>query len=241
MRRLIIGDIHGGFLPMRQALERAEFNAEEDMLIGIGDYVDGWPQSKEVLEYLMGLPNFKGIKGNHDYPWFTNWTLTGDTPSIWINQGGSATVASFNNDNESAKPHGKFILDMPKYLVIDDMLIVHGGYDPYQPIEDQLDPHPFDIEYDLTWDRQLFSAIFQRSPMIMKNVSDAIIYKKVFIGHTTTEHVGDELKPLFSEKVIAIDQGGGWSGKLTVMDIDTLEYWQSDIVATLYPECKGRG
>lgn len=37
-----------------------------------------------------------------------------------------------------------------------------------------------------------------------------------------------------------IDTGAGWSGKLTIMDIDTKEYWQSDFVKELYPDEKGR-
>jgi len=37
-----------------------------------------------------------------------------------------------------------------------------------------------------------------------------------------------------------MDTGAGWSGKLTIMDIDTNEFWQSDVVKDLYPE-GGRG
>ena len=38
-----------------------------------------------------------------------------------------------------------------------------------------------------------------------------------------------------------LDTGGGWLGKLTIMDIDTKQFWQSDFVYELYPEEKGRG
>ena len=32
-----------------------------------------------------------------------------------------------------------------------------------------------------------------------------------------------------------MDTGAGWNGKLTIMDVDTEEYWQSDLVESLYP------
>ncbi len=66
MKRFVIGDIHGGYKAMIQVLERANFNPQKDMLIGLGDYADGWPQVYEVIEYLKNLPNFKGVIGNHD-------------------------------------------------------------------------------------------------------------------------------------------------------------------------------
>ena len=37
-----------------------------------------------------------------------------------------------------------------------------------------------------------------------------------------------------------LDTGGGWGGKLTIMDIDSHEYWQSDLVPDLYPHIQGR-
>jgi serine/threonine protein phosphatase 1 len=47
--------------------------------------------------------------------------------------------------------------------------------------------------------------------------------------------------PLRYCEVTDLDTGGGWEGKLTIMDLDTREFWQSDFVYTLYPEEKGRG
>jgi serine/threonine protein phosphatase 1 len=37
-----------------------------------------------------------------------------------------------------------------------------------------------------------------------------------------------------------LDQGGGFEGKLSLMDIDTHEFWQSDKVVNLYPGFHGR-
>ena len=46
--------------------------------------------------------------------------------------------------------------------------------------------------------------------------------------------------PMFADKVINIDTGAAFNGKLTIMNAETLEYWQSDTVQELYPNEKGR-
>jgi len=59
----------------------------------------------------------------------------------------------------------------------------------------------------------------------------------VFIGHTaTTSFLPENYVNLWN-----VDSGCGWSGKLTAMDVNTNEYWQSDFSKDLYPEERGRG
>lgn len=67
-RTLVIGDIHGGFKALIQVLEKANVGVN-DTLIFLGDYVDGWSQSIEVLDFLIALSQKQKcifIKGNHD-------------------------------------------------------------------------------------------------------------------------------------------------------------------------------
>lgn len=71
-------------------------------------------------------------------------------------------------------------------------------------------------------------------------------FTEIFIGHTAT--INDSLnekgirdfKPVIKGGVYNLDQGAGWVGKLTIMNVDTKEYFQSDEVGTLYPDEKGR-
>ena len=53
-RTFVIGDIHGALKALIQVIERAEVK-EDDLLIFLGDYVDGWSQSPEVINYLIQL------------------------------------------------------------------------------------------------------------------------------------------------------------------------------------------
>lgn len=67
MRYVFISDVHGQFDKMMIALDKANFNPETDTLITLGDLFDRGDNSKEVLEYVMSLPNYIPIWGNHDY------------------------------------------------------------------------------------------------------------------------------------------------------------------------------
>ena len=67
-RTLVIGDIHGGLKALKQVLERAEATAN-DTLIFLGDYVDGWSESPQVLDFFIELranQNCILLRGNHD-------------------------------------------------------------------------------------------------------------------------------------------------------------------------------
>ena len=86
---------------------------------------------------------------------------------------------------------------------------------------------------DFMWDRTLIQDAMN------DRVGDNR-FSEIFIGHTTTSRYDPTLKPVIIDNVIALDQGCGWEGKLTLMDIDTKEYWQSDLSYELYPDERGR-
>lgn len=240
MRRLVIGDIHGNLIGMKQVLERAKFNEQEDLLIGLGDYNDGWPDSFEVIEYLRKLPNFKGVRGNHDdylllyfEEYHTHWN--------WLRNGGGTTLESYGRANhpDFHKFHKEFLQSLPYYLELDKKLFVHGGVRWKNQTDEGINIKLHSPEF-LTWDRELFQDVaycikFNRDIGI--NIHP---YEEIFIGHTTTQLVNEDLLPINKYGIYLLDQGGGWNGKLTVMDIDTKEFWQSDFVPNLYPNIKGR-
>ena len=53
-RKLVIGDIHGGLRALHQIFERAKVS-KEDTLIFLGDYVDGWSESPQVIDFLLEI------------------------------------------------------------------------------------------------------------------------------------------------------------------------------------------
>lgn len=252
MRTLVVGDIHGAYRALIQCLERAEFNNDKDRLILIGDIVDGWSEVYECVEHLLTIKNLICLMGNHD-EWFINFLDTGMHPTRWT-QGGLGTARSYLRHLEEDKSdlvyqtmtgyttslytddippeHQRFFKRMNYYFTeqTEDSFycFVHGGFDRNDLIGAQ--HHSI-----LLWDRDLWNqAKSCRDGQKLKNVDG---FGTIFIGHT---HVDDwrnpNAEPLQYGGVYNIDTGAGWSGKLTIMDTRTKEYWQSDPVMKLYPD-----
>ena len=242
-RTLVIGDIHGGLKALHQVLERASVTTD-DTLIFLGDYVDGWCDSYELIEYLIELNKSYTcifIKGNHDV-WCDEYLRSGEVPVIGINRtwrdmGGTTTIDSYMNREPSydLESHIKFFYYLLNHYVDDDnRVFVHAGYS-----------HDKGVRFEspmrnLWWDRHLFDNAYDYenhyTPIVGKTPPNLLeVYKEIFIGHTTTQLYGT-IQPIFVCNVINIDTGcGHLNGVLTIMDVDSKEYWQSDRLKTLYP------
>lgn len=64
-RDLIVGDIHGCFSKLLQALDAIGFDPARDRLFSVGDLVDRGPESDLVLDWLA-KPWFHPVAGNHE-------------------------------------------------------------------------------------------------------------------------------------------------------------------------------
>jgi len=65
-RDFAVGDIHGCFTALEDALVAIGFNSQTDRLFSVGDLVDRGPESDQVLDWL-NKPWFFAIQGNHDF------------------------------------------------------------------------------------------------------------------------------------------------------------------------------
>lgn len=64
-RDFAVGDIHGHFTRLQQALDAAGFDPARDRLFSVGDLVDRGPESEQVLAWL-DKSWFHPVRGNHD-------------------------------------------------------------------------------------------------------------------------------------------------------------------------------
>lgn len=64
-RDFFVGDIHGNFEGLKQALDNIDFNKDRDRLIAVGDLVDRKPRGDLALHWLRA-PFFHSIRGNHE-------------------------------------------------------------------------------------------------------------------------------------------------------------------------------
>jgi serine/threonine protein phosphatase 1 len=223
MRTFVMGDIHGACRALVQCLERSGFEKETDHLIFLGDVSDGWPETKQAIDELLKIKNLTYIFGNHDF-WTLDWMREGVEDEIWMEQGGAATLKSY--PDKVPLSHIEFLEQAKPYFILDNKLFVHAGIDWRIPIEKQ------SMQIFL-WDRKLAQtamAIHSKSPH--ENLTG---YDEVYIGHTPVV-----APPQRMCEVWFMDTGAGWSGKLSMMNIDTKEIFMSDPVPELYPGVIGR-
>lgn len=64
-RDFVVGDLHGCFSILEDALQSIKFNAKKDRLISVGDLVNRGPESHRVLEFIE-QPWFYAVRGNHE-------------------------------------------------------------------------------------------------------------------------------------------------------------------------------
>ncbi len=243
MRILVIGDIHGGYKALKQVLERANITSD-DKLIFLGDYIDGWSEAAETINYLISLSNTHKcvfIKGNHDI-WCELWLKTGATNPIWLAHGGKETIESYITSGLiTSQTHKDFFKKLQDYYIDDqNRLFIHAGFTSMHGVEKE------EYKSNYYWDRTLWESALLAEKVAEKELQseDAIPmrfqhYKEIYIGHTATTNY-KKTKPIKAYTLWNIDTGAGFTGKLTALDINTKDYWQSDFVKELYPTEKGR-
>ncbi|WP_114819591.1 metallophosphoesterase family protein [Chryseobacterium sp. KLBC 52] len=239
-RTLVIGDIHGGFKALLQVLERAGVTTN-DQLIFLGDYVDGWSESSQIIQFLLELSERQEcifIKGNHD-AWGEDWLAFGQKPDVWLFNGGKSTVESYADYAlEDLDIHLEFFQRMKNYHIDDqNRLFIHAGYSSMHGPEKEV------YSSNYRWDRTLWETAVAMDKKLSKNSElypkRLLLYKEIFIGHTPTLDIGIKI-PANKANIWNMDTGAAYTGSLSIMDIDSKQFWQSDPLPSLYPKEKGR-
>ena len=137
----------------------------EVSLVYLGDYIDGGPMSRQVIDRLMrGLPDMEMVhlKGNHEAMMLA--CLESDERDVWqtwLSNGGYSTAESFGVSFRFGGYEPNILIDalgserinwckkLKLYHKIDNYLFVHAGIVPGIPIEQQQ-------EKDLLWIRSRF-------------------------------------------------------------------------------------
>ena len=151
----------------------------EDQIIFVGDYIDRGPDSKGVLDYVIGLRekvrNLVFIRGNHEEMLIESFTSHAYFQP-WMNNGGGATLESFGiSQDEYQSPGGNkipgvymdFLSSTTYYIELNKCYIVHAGFN-------FINKRPFE---DL--DAMIWSRNFEYDKGLAKG-------KKVIHGHTPT-------------------------------------------------------
>lgn len=192
-----VGDIHGRLDALEPLLRQIAEDlmlskpAQRPMLVFLGDYVDRGPDSKRVVDLVIGMSQHeefevRTLKGNHEEAllYFLDDPTFG---AAWIEHGGGPTLVSYGvqpppgrTDNEAwskasralkaALPpaHNAFYRSLELMVEVGDYAFVHAGVRPGVPLAQQ-------DERDLLWIRHEFIA--EKGP-----------HPKVIVhGHTPNE------------------------------------------------------
>ena len=212
-RILVVGDIHGQVKALKEALKSAKFEPKKgDYLIMLGDLIDRGYGSKETLDMAMKLVsqgNTLVVRGNHEQMALDAYAS--GNYSLWFPNGGLVSHEQIRGD----KKYIDFMESMPFMHSYDSFIFAHAGLNPELPITNQ-QPE------DLLWIRE---------PFIFNEV--ALDYL-IVVGHTPVQFLSSKAStPVRYQNKLFMDTGAtfGNSGKVTVCDLYSKEYWQAKCVA----------
>lgn len=222
MKTWVLGDVHGQYNALKQVLSRSGFKHDTDKLIFLGDVVDRGKQPFECIAELLRIRHKVLIRGNHDAN-FGHYIDTGIDDFEGQN-GAAYTIKKWLETNEATKAAVRQFFSLQVNYFVDEVkrCFIHGGFFPNLLLQEH-SPNEF------YWNRVLWYEALKRHPKPIECKED---FTEIFIGHTPTIKTGS-LEPMFRAGIWNLDTGAGFDGgKLTLMNLETKEYVQSDPVKT---------
>jgi serine/threonine protein phosphatase 1 len=228
-RIIVVGDLHGYREPLLRLLARVE-PTRDDLVVFIGDYVDRGPDSRALVDTLIefgaGRERTVFLKGNHEDMLLGSVGLPALIQDLgtWLHNGGLHTLASYGAEegdirvlagirdpeerNERVRlfipeSHIAFFSNLELFVETESYFMCHAGVSPHASIEDGKQNL-----FDLLWMRDHLAA-------------DAPQWEKTLVcGHTPQRNV------LVREKLICIDTGLYYYGKLSAIDLLSRKIFQ---------------
>lgn len=201
---IAIGDIHGCRDMLVRLLDRCFRYAGEHplRLVFLGDYIDRGPDSRGVVETLIGLQRrlpgrVVNLRGNHE-ALLLDSLAKGDM-GLWLFNGAGTTLASYGVDHVAALSPEHLVWFAALKTSFDDgqRFFVHAGVDPDRPLDDQR-------EHDLVWIREPFLSA-------KRDYGRLIVH-----GHTPQRSGIPELRPWR----LNLDTAAVYGGRLTAAVFD---------------------
>jgi len=240
MKQFAIGDIHGGLRALEEVLKKVD-PQPEDRLVFLGDYVDGWSEAAETIDFLISLRERQSclfLRGNHD-DLCLQWLREGWSNPLWLQSGGEATQQSYAGIGQATrKAHIRFLESLEDYyLDSGGRLFLHAGFTNLRGVRHEYFPKNF------YWDRTLWETALSLNPEL--NPEDSHyparlkLYREIYIGHTPVTRLGYQT-PYQAANVWNVDTGAAFKGPLSVLEVGSKRVWQSQPVHLHYPGEQGR-
>lgn len=213
-RDLIVGDIHGHFVKLTQALCVVDFNPAHDRLFSVGDLVDRGPDCDHLLVWLA-QPWFHAVRGNHE-DMAIRWPNGNMDPVNYMQNGGGWNIG---NPPELQREIAESLQVLPVAIELNTeqglIGIVHAGCpfpswtDFIQSLEDE------------SVSKNMRAAIYEAALWSRERITgmdDSIVdgVRAVVVGHTPMERATTLGNTYFIDTM-------GWRGReFTILDASTL-------------------
>lgn len=201
-RDFVVGDVHGCFDKLAEAMDAVGFNPAKDRMFSVGDLVDRGAQSKDSANWLA-QPWFHAVRGNHE-----------------------AMAINFANGHNHAfhyeRNGGRWFIDLP-----DDQQQLYAELFAAMPIAIQVDTPTgtvgivhAEVPGNDWWklrhpDKQAVEvALWARDRISLEDESEVQNIDRVYVGHTPLD------RPEKLGNVHYIDTGAVFGGALTVVHIN---------------------
>jgi serine/threonine protein phosphatase 1 len=146
----VIPDLHGRRDLLDSAFDRIADHAAGALatIILLGDYIDRGPDSRQVLERLIGFRSAQfrliPLKGNHEEMMWQACNKLAD-PNWWIDNGGNTTLGSYRELEDDAdgativvlRSHLRWVADLALMHVDQHRVYVHAAVDSEIPLKQQ--------------------------------------------------------------------------------------------------------
>jgi serine/threonine protein phosphatase 1 len=221
-RTIAVGDIHGCAQALAALIEAIRPCAEDE-IVTLGDYIDGGPDSRGVLDQLLALSGrcrLIPLMGNHEQMLLAALESRSER-AFWFQFGGEATLASYGAGGPEAIPreHLEFVRHLPPYHETGSHIFVHANYWPNQPMA------------------SLSSTVLYWEPLQLERVGRHYSGKTLIVGHTPQP--GSQILDLGFLKCIDTDCWQG--GCLTALEVGTGRVWQANQRGELLQRGKTKG
>ena len=169
----VVGDIHGYHDSFVKLVSKLNLD-DGDLVISIGDMIDGGPESVGVVELFMVNDQFIAILGNHEQMLLDDWNKKSKF------EFGTLKSSGFWASKKPVDRNKKLMIvdylsNLPTEIILEKFRLVHAGYRdfPYSSsLEDQSDE-------DRLWSRDIFTV---RYPFDQN--------RTIVVGHTIIQNFG---------------------------------------------------
>lgn len=119
-RTIITGDIHGCIDEFNELITTLSYDKNTDRLILLGDLIDRGPDSVAVVKQSREM-NLECVMGNHEFKFIKWYRSQGSRSDVYDRQ---------DFYNKLSDDDVQYIMNMPLYIELEDVVAVHAGLKP---------------------------------------------------------------------------------------------------------------